>query len=295
MKTNRLRHFLLTWFTFTRAEKHAAILLTGTLLLSQSLLFYRSYYYDSPAPVQVSTDVKFPEAQITRLKPEEKKKWDQLHLDVFNPDTASLVTLVKLGMTEKQAGSMIRFRTRSGGFYSVSDLKKVHVLSPSLLERWIPYLRFSERKNQNTAFNRSGHALKQTVSRVDINQADTLLLQTLPLIGSGRAKAIVSYRARLGGYVHIHQLLEIRAIPDSVFRAIEKRIYCDQAPLRQLAINQLPADSIRHPYLPKPLGKLIVSYREQHGPFTRLKDLENLPLVNAEILTKIAPYLNLNP
>lgn len=295
MKTNRLRHVLLTWFTFTRAEKHAAILLSGILLISQSVLWYRIHYGSTVATVHADQTLDYSAPFTTGSSMRQEKATSDIQLQIFDPDTVSVFTLKKFGMSERQAESMIRFRERAGGFHQLSDLQKVRVLSPGLLEKWTPYLRFSERKNDSAITQRTVHSGKQMYHQVDINNADTLLLQTLPLIGSGRAKAIVSYRERLGGYLHINQLLELKAIPDSVFRAIEKRVVCGKVPVRQLAINKLPADSIRHPYLPKPLGRLIVSYREQHGPFTSLKDLENLPLVNAEILTKIAPYLNLNP
>jgi competence ComEA-like helix-hairpin-helix protein len=131
--------------------------------------------------------------------------------------------------------------------------------------------------------------------KLNINTADTTLLMDLPFIGSGRARAIVNYRNRLGGFFRVEQLKEVRAIPDSVYAIIEARIYCDGKVFRQLAINSLPADSLRHPYLSKQSARLIVNFREQHGPLRSIADLEKLPLLDAEILTKIAPYIYFNP
>lgn len=295
MKTNRMRHVLLTWFTFTRAEKHAAVLLTGVLLILQGILFFRNHHATAR-----EIDVAEPAAgytTVSALKKPERTARDRAWV-CFDPDTATVSTLVQMGMSEKQAASMLRFREKSGGFHSVAELRKVKVLRPDLLEQWLPYLRFSKKEGNGLP---QAHLTKKPNhhpprwEKVNINTADTLLLQTLPLIGSGRARAIAAYRDRLGGYIACEQLLELKAIPDSVYQVIAPRIYSDGQVFRLLALNRMPADSLRHPYLPKPLGRIIVQYREQHGPFRTAHDLEKLPLVNAEILTKIAPYLNFNP
>lgn len=288
---------LLTWFTFTRAEKHAAVILTGVLLLLQGVLLFRNHHAEAreitvAEPAAGYSTVPAPK-KSERMARERNLAWF-----CFDPDTATVPTLVQLGMSEKQAASMLRFREKSGGFHTVAELRKVKVLRPELLEQWLPYLRFSQKEGkaspQARPMNKPNHHPPRW-EKLNINTADTLLLQTLPLIGPGRARAIAAYRERLGGYIECGQLLELKAIPDSVFQVIAPRIFSDGQVFRPLALNRMPADSLRHPYLPKPLGRIIVQYRDQHGPFRSLHDLEKLPLVNAEILTKIAPYLNFNP
>jgi DNA uptake protein ComE-like DNA-binding protein len=65
-------------------------------------------------------------------------------------------------------------------------------------------------------------------------------------------------------------------------------------PYKKLNINSLPSYSLRHPYINKQLARLIVAYREQHGVFKSPSDLTKIPLVDEEILRKLAPYLLFN-
>ena len=146
--------------------------------------------------------------------------------------------------------------------------------------------------------NRSGKSLAFRTSKpqqtiiIDLNRADTNDLKDLPLIGSGRARAIYRYRERLGGFHDLSQLNEIRVLPDSVITAILPSVRIASPIYRKLQINSAPADSLIHPYCPKPLARMIVAYRAQHGLYNGLTDLSVLPLSDAEILRKLAPYLS---
>ncbi|MFN8154497.1 MAG: helix-hairpin-helix domain-containing protein [Bacteroidia bacterium] len=302
MKTNRIRHFILSCFTYTRAEKHAALFLTGLLLLLQSALWIR--YWLSPPVLTTSLPPPFESPGQQKVAQVHSSQKSQSVKEVeaffpFDPDTAGEATLVLMGLSPKQAASMIRFREKAGGFHSQDDLAAVRVLRPELLEKWKPWLRFSETPHPKTTVD--APAFKQSVEKarkimlVEINRADTSQLMDLPFIGAGRARAIVNYRNKLGGYVRKEQLLEIKIIPDSVYEIIAPRVSCDGLVFRQLDINHAPVDSLRHPYLPKPMARIIVSYREQHGAYKSQTDLEKLPLGEAEILTKLAPYLKFNP
>ncbi len=199
-------------------------------------------------------------------------------------------------MSPKQAASLLRYRDRIGGFKDKAAVQKVKVLKPELYAQWEPFIDL-KKSEAPPAKQKSGlfQKKKQELPILDLNRADTIALQDLPLIGSGRARAIVNYRERLGGYISLEQMLEVKAIPDSVYEAILPYLKVVSGPYRKLDINHLPADSLRHPYLNKQLARMIVSYREQHGVFKTYQDLNKLPLVNAEILSKLAPYLTFNP
>lgn len=271
MKTNRVRHLLLTYFTFTRAEKHAALFLTGLLFVMQTVLWVR-YYVAVPA---VQLPEESPEELLHRSVSDKEQPVVKAiqenspvavaNLFPFNPDTAGISTLVKLGLSPKQAASMIRFKEKTGGFKNIEEMSKVRVLRTELLEKWKPWLRFSQATTGMPPVKNNPLSVKQINKLTDINHADTSQLMDLPFIGAGRARAIVNYRDRLGGFVKKDQLLDLKIIPDSVYQIIQSRISCDGLVFRRLDINHTPTDSLRHPYLPKPVARIIVSYREQHG------------------------------
>jgi competence ComEA-like helix-hairpin-helix protein len=195
---------------------------------------------------------------------------------------------MKLGLTEKQSFSILKYVSKGGSFKVKSDLKKMHVVKPELLNQWWKYIQLPDSiilsKNQSIVIT----SKPQSESKLNINSASVEELDKLPLIGEGRAKAIVTYREKLGGFIMLEQLLELKCIPDSVFQVIKDSIYTDGKIYQPLNIN---ADSLFHPYLPKSFAKMIVSYRQQHKNYQRIDDLRILPLYDDKIMRKIAPYL----
>lgn len=310
MNTRRIKHVLVTYFTCSRTEKHAAIVLGVVLLLSQGYLFVMHHLMrPEVTPIleeerqalttlyHTGADFQSKKSSIARLD------FSSIKIQSFDPNSIDENGFVQLGMSPRQAESLIRYRDKIGGFRSKEDVKRVRVLDSGLYSHWAPFIDLPERnhpkekypaKPQRTQFKspleRSPMSnTKQMV--VDLNEADTILLKELPWIGSGRARAITNYRERLGGFVALEQLLEIRAIPDSVYQHILPHLTLRTGPYRRLEINRWPVDSLRHPYLGKQFARMIVAYRGQHGPYATVSDLMALPLADEEIIRKLAPYL----
>ena len=97
----------------------------------------------------------------------------------FNPNTASLEDLMRLGFSEKQAQSILNYRAKGGRYRRPSDFAKSFVVADSVFDRLAPYI---------------------DIPRVDINSADSAAFETLPGIGPYFAAKMVSYRASLRGY-----------------------------------------------------------------------------------------------
>ncbi len=302
MKPNRIRHWWFSYFTYTRGEKNAALVLTALLLLLQSMLWYRQYGINpGPAPLPEGRQQLLQKALNSMSSSAYKKSVNpelviRKDLNFFDPNKTDSTAFVELGLSPRQAISLIHYRDKLGGFKNKEALRKARVVKPELFQRWEPYIRIAvDPADHKMERSRSESRYQKNYLTLDLNRADTTALQDLPLIGAGRARAIFIYRERLGGFVSLEQLKEIKAIPDSVYTVIAPYLNVVSGPIRKLDINHLPADSLRHPYVSRQLARLITAYREQHGLFKTYQDLENLPLVNAEILSKLAPYIIINP
>ena len=57
--------------------------------------------------------------------------------------------------------------------------------------------------------------------KVDINRAEAWLLQALPGIGEGRARAIITYRQENGRFASTAELLRVPGIGDAVYDGIK--------------------------------------------------------------------------
>ena len=101
---------------------------------------------------------------------------------------------------------------------------------------------------------------------VNLNSADTTKFISLPGIGSYFARNIVSYREKLGGFIDIHQLLEVYAFDSARLETIKPHIIIDSIEIRKVRINHDDFKTILlHPYIEYEDVKKIINYRESKG------------------------------
>jgi len=65
---------------------------------------------------------------------------------------------------------------------------------------------------------------EQPVQKVDLNRAESWLLEALPGIGEGRAQAIVDYRNENGPFERIEDVLQVEGIGEGTFEKIKDYI-----------------------------------------------------------------------
>ncbi|QEH40607.1 helix-hairpin-helix domain-containing protein [Chitinophaga sp. XS-30] len=129
-------------------------------------------------------------------------------------------------------------------------------------------------------------------SAVDINTADTLLLDRLPGIGPVLARRIVLFRERLGGFFSIAQVAETYGLADSVFVKIQPLLQLGNVSLRKIDLNETDEKSLAdHPYIDTKLARTIIRYRNSHGPFRSVEGLKAIALVDEVIYRKLENYL----
>ena len=121
-----------------------------------------------------------------------------------------------------------------------------------------------------------------------LNTADTSQLKRVPGIGSGFARAIVSYGRRLGGYVSVEQLREIDNFPESAIAYFVVK----HPVVSRLNLNRLPLSSLRrHPYIGFYQAKTIIEYRRLHGRINSLDDLKLCKDFTPEAIERLRPYV----
>ena len=127
---------------------------------------------------------------------------------------------------------------------------------------------------------------------IDLNIADTTMLQQLPGIGGAYAKWIVDYREKLGGYCETEQLLEVYRMDTNRFNEIERFIKIDSTFIpKRLRINSdVFKVLLKHPYLEYDDVKKIVNYREQKGLITSWEQLASV--VGDGINSKLQYYID---
>jgi competence ComEA-like helix-hairpin-helix protein len=62
--------------------------------------------------------------------------------------------------------------------------------------------------------------------------------------------------------------------------------------IKKININTATVDELKaHPYIKWSIANPIVSYRNEHGPFSKIEDIKKIIVVTNEIFEKISPYL----
>ena len=133
-------------------------------------------------------------------------------------------------------------------------------------------------KESHTASETTHHATQKVpLAPIDINQADSTELLALPQIGATMASRIHRYRNRLGGFVTLEQLFEIKGMDTARFETIKPYITININELQTINVNQDEFKTLlRHPYLEYEQVKAIVNHRERKGMITSWKQLRGI-------------------
>ena len=240
----------------------------------------------------------------------------RVRLSPFNPHALNAEDWEARGVPHFVAARIVKYGAAAGGFKAKAQLKKMYGLDDSVYQRLAPFIQLpDEAPKREYASNRPGpdgkfppfaNASAETapskfarkprnLQPFDLNRADTTQLMQIRGIGSGRAKWVVKYRNQLGGYLREDQLDEVFVLRDAPDLRDSLKKYTFVTPgfaPQAVNVNAASFDEMYlHPYIGKPRARLIVAYRQQHGPFRSLDDLRKVPVLKPEDVEKMRPYL----
>ncbi len=233
--------------------------------------------------------------------PEKTTKKQVAEPFAFDPNTATEADLQRLGLPDRTVKSILNYRDKGGKFRKKEDLEKIYTLAEVDYARIAPFVNVSETlassANTRPVAYAGGFATptKKPLAKapVDINRAGMEDWMTLPGIGETRARQLVNYREKLGGFLSVDQVREMFGLPDSVFQAMKPNLVLSTRDLHKINLNTASlADLDAHPYISKRQAELIVAFREQHGAFASAEDLGKMRAFSDRIwLAKVGPYL----
>ena len=238
----------------------------------------------------------------------------QVKLTPFDPNALTAEGWEARGVPHFVAARITKYREAAGGFKAKAQIKKMYGLEDSVYQRLAPFMQLpDEAPKKDYAANRPGPDGKfppfanteatpgkfprkpVNLKPFDLNTADTTQLMQIRGIGAGRAKWVVKYRNQLGGYLREDQLDEVFVLRDAPDLRDSLKKYTFVVPSyapKPVNVNTASFDEMYlHPYIGKPRARLIVAYRQQHGPFKSMEDLKQVPVLKPADLEKMRPYL----
>lgn len=193
----------------------------------------------------------------------------------FNPNTASVEELQRLGFSLKQAQAIEHYRNKGGRFRRKSDFAKSFVVSDSVFRRLEPYI---------------------DIPKLDINLADSAAFDTLPGIGGWFARQMIEYRERLGGYSYPEQLMEIRNFDREKFDKLSDLIFISPQTAVPYPLWTLPEDELkRHPYIGSSAHGIVLFRNSQPKEKWSIMELERNRVLPPENAGRLERCLVANP
>ena len=296
-----MKKWLNNYFDFTKREFNALLALFGLLFLA----FVTPNIYDAFfMKEELTTDLEknaIQELNLISTEEHHYAKYSKREIDVapksilfkFNPNLIEVEEWKKLGLTSKQAQSIVNYRNKGGKFYKVEDLKRMYTISPKLYERLSPYVDIpaidgGKKKNN---FERKTYE-KRELQIIEVNTADTIQLDKIKGIGAAFARRIANYRDKLGGFYRKEQLMEVYGLDSAKFEEIKAQIEVDMSAIKKININTADFDALKsHPYLKYKQINAIIQYRKQHGNYASIADLKKLLILSPQTIDQLSPYL----
>lgn len=251
----------------------------------------------------------------------------RVELFPFDPNTADSTQLGRLGLAPYQIRNIYKYRAKGGVYRSPQDFARLYGLTRKQYRDLEPYImigddyqpaftmesvrayhenKIAERQRVHDAYeaykaqdaykpykeydrDTIRYPLKIKVGEyINLATADTTMLKKIPGIGSGWARAIVSYGQRLGGYVSVGQLKEIEGFPKEslpFFKVVHPQT--QKMNLNKLSVAQMR----RHPYINFYQARAIYDYRRLKGKITSLTQLRLHKDFPPEAIERLGPYV----
>lgn len=159
-----------------------------------------------PPPPQ-STPQNAPKATTVAPRATPAKKRSQPQPFPFNPNTADVEELQRLGFSPKQAAAIDNYRKKGGRFRRPGDFAKSFVVSEEMFARLEPYIR---------------------IPKVNLNTADSAALDALPGIGPYLVRKILEHRAQIGGFMSPEQLMDIDYFDRERYEDLKDLVTCGE-------------------------------------------------------------------
>lgn len=295
MKSNPFRDF----FYFTKGDRRAIVALGCIAVFAIGVLMLVERRRPSPQPSPYMERVTSVKSEQDGL-PSDGNVFFPHH---FDPNTVDSLTLIGFGLKDWKVRNFLHYRAAGKVFRSAEEMGKTYGWTEEDVERVREYVRvgkeyekkdvkkwetkekMEEREDRQTyTFNKF-----RTLTKVNMNTADTALLRRVPGIGGKISEAIVAYRKKLGGFYSVEQLRELKIVSPELLEWFEVSSSPD---IQRLNINKASFQALNsHPYISYEQTKALLQYIRLYGKVKDEQALLETGLFTKEEVERLKPYL----
>ena len=311
-----MKEFLKDYFYYTRTERNGIIVLSVL-----SLFFFGARYGMDFMITPKRTNFTEIQKALDAIPKSQQADAQVVELFQFNPNEATLDDLMRLGLKEKLATTIIHYRDKGGKFKSEKDFQKMWGLSPSDFERLSPYLVFDAVADAKPSWRNE----KKAPVLVPFNP-QTVSKEEFVALGLDEklADRIINYRNKGGQFRKKEDLQKMYGLKPEQYLQLEPYIVLTPIAAPQYA-NKTDANgtlpntyvNTNKPYAPKIVNidvnlgaqedweKLrgigpsfatrIIKYRDNLGGFANVEQLKEVYGLQDSTFQKIKPSLQISP
>lgn len=306
--------FLKGFNYFTKGERRGLIVLLFILLiLTLYIFFYKSFVSSDLLSQEDYEKLKSELAEDSSLTHYEqpkrsfknnkhrhanKQSSQKLRFE-FDPNTVSVEELVSMGLSQKQAEGIEKYRAKGGRFKLKTDFKKMYTVSDWFYQSIEDYIVIENSSQIETNENNGDDndlAREQdrvSLKKLDLNVATKDELIKIKGIGEKTADRILKFKDLLGGFHNISQLSEVYGITPENLERILPQLEINTINLIKIKVNRLEAPGLKkHPYVKTwDMANKIYNERKLNGNYSDEKDLVTRVQDESGYLSKLLPYL----
>lgn len=289
MKTNPFKEFLY----FSKGDRRAIVALGCIVVFAIGVLMVVDAWKGK------ERDVKTEEEAAVDV--EKKEERGEVVMKVFDPNTVDSLTLIGFGLKPWKVKNFLHYREAGKVFRSAEDLGDTYGWTEEDVEMLASYVRVGkqyekkekkveEREEWRQQAEKTEHTSNKfhTLTKVDVNTADTAMLRRIPGVGAKISEAIVRYREKLGGFYSVEQLREIKMVSPELLEWME----VSSPNVQKIPVNEASFQALNsHPYISYDQTKALLQYIRLYGKVKDEQALLDTGIFTKEDVERLKPYL----
>ena len=289
MKTNPFKEFLY----FSKGDRRAIVALGCIVVFAIGVLMVVDAWKGKERDVKTEE-----EAAVDAEKKEERGEGV---MKEFDPNTVDSLTLIGFGLKPWKVKNFLHYREAGKVFRSAEDLGDTYGWTEEDVEMLASYVRVGkqyekkekkveEREEWRQQAEKTEHTSNKfhTLTKVDVNTADTAMLRRIPGVGAKISEAIVRYREKLGGFYSVEQLREIKMVSPELLEWME----VSSPNVQKIPVNEASFQALNsHPYISYEQTKALLQYIRLYGKVKDEQALLETGIFTKEDVERLKPYL----
>jgi competence protein ComEA len=211
------------------SERRALLLLLSLGLLGQGIRWWVARPNEAPGEVQLlaALPARSPTAHRDSILARARPLGPSERIDADRAAPEELARLPRVGLA--LAKKIVADREARGPFGGPAGLDRVPGIGPGLLAAIGPHLAFSGPSAASpglpiTSTQPGPPGPPEGPTALDLNTADVTMLDALPGVGPGRARAIVGYREANGPFHAVQDLARVPGIGPAALAKLQGRV-----------------------------------------------------------------------